>query len=60
MGTKQRAVLQDVTSQKTYFLQLGQEVAGFKVLDIAENRVLLSDPHTQEEVVVPITTKPSP
>ena len=48
MGTKQRAVLEEAASRKTHFLQVGQEVAGFKVLDIAENQVVLSIPNSQE------------
>jgi len=55
MGTTQRAVLEDLTTHKTYFLQVGQEVAGFKVLDIEENRVLLSDLHKQEELTIALT-----
>jgi hypothetical protein len=56
MGTTQRAVLEDVRNKKTYFAQLGQEVAGFKVLDIAENRVVLSDLQTRKELVIPLST----
>ena len=52
LGQKQRAVLEDLTAKKTYFLEVGQEVAGYKVLDIAENRVLLSDPQKNEEVAL--------
>lgn len=48
MGTKQRAVLEDVTTKKTHFLQVGQGVAGFKVLDITETEVVLSLPNTEE------------
>jgi hypothetical protein len=55
MGSKQRAVVEEQTSKKTHFLQVGQEVAGFKVLDIAENRVLLSDQSTQEELNIFLT-----
>jgi len=59
-GNRQRAILEDVTTRKTHFLEVGQEVAGFKVLDIAENRVVLSDPQTKEELVVSIASKASP
>jgi hypothetical protein len=59
-GNRQRAILEDVTTRKTYFLEVGQEVAGFKVLDIAENRVVLSDPQTKEEIVVSVASKASP
>jgi hypothetical protein len=59
-GNRQRAILEDVTTHKTHFLEVGQEVAGFKVLDIAENRVVLSDPQTKEELVVSIASKASP
>jgi len=59
-GNRQRAILEDLTTHKTHFLEVGQEVAGFKVLDIAENRVVLSDPKTKEELVVSIASKASP
>jgi len=59
-GNRQRAILADLTTGKTHFLEVGQEVAGFKVLDIAENRVVLSDPQTTEELVVSIASKASP
>ena len=57
MGPRRRAIVEDVTAHKTHFLEVGQEVAGFKVLDIAENRVVLSDPKTHEEVIVSVTSK---
>lgn len=52
LGRRQRAVLEDVTAGKTHFLQVGQVVAGYKVLDISEEQVLLSDPQTNEEVAL--------
>jgi hypothetical protein len=52
LGNRQRAVMEDSAAKKTYFLEVGQEVAGFKVLDIAENQVVLSDPQSHQEVVV--------
>jgi|GEM_PF-3165679 len=62
MGDKQRAILEETTAKKTYFLQVGQEVAGFKVLDISETRVLLSDSQKHEDIEVALTdphaTKP--
>lgn len=60
LGARQRAILEDTTSHKTYFLEVGQEVTGFKVLDIAENRVVLSNDHTHEEVVVPLASTALP
>jgi len=60
LGTRHRAIVEDTTSHKTYFLEVGQAVAGFKVLDIAENRVVLSDPQTHEEVVVSLAAPASP
>ena len=57
MGQRPRAIVEETGSRKTYFLEVGQEVAGFKVLDIAENRVVLSHLQTQEEMVVSL--KPS-
>jgi len=60
LGARSRAIVEDAALHKTYFLEVGQEVAGFKVLDIAENRVVLSDLQTHEEVVVTVTSKTSP
>ena len=57
---KQRAIVEETTTHKTYFLEVGQEVAGFKVLDIAENRVVLSDGQTKQEVVVSLTSQEAP
>lgn len=57
MGTKQRAVLEDAAAKKTYFLQVGQEVAGFKVLDIAETQVVLSTPNSEEPLLLRLTPK---
>ena len=50
MGTAVRAIIEDVNAKKTHFLQVGQEVAGFKVLDIQETRVILSDSKSHEEL----------
>ena len=60
LGSRQRAILEEVATHKTHFLEVGQDVAGFKVLDIAENRVVLSDPQTKEEIVVSVASKASP
>ena len=59
LGQRQRAIMEDVATKKTYFLEVGQEVATFKVLDITESQVLLSDPQTSEPVVVPLSSKNS-
>ena len=56
LGTRERAVVEETTAGKTYFLEVGQEVAGFKVLDISENQVVLSDPLTNKEVAVSLTS----
>lgn len=52
LGSRTRAVVEDTTSHKTHFLEVGQEVAGLKVLDIAETQVILSDPRNGTEVVL--------
>lgn len=57
LGKRQRAVIEETTAKKTYFLEVGQVVASFKVLDIKENQVVLSDPQTSKEVVVPLASK---
>jgi len=56
LGQRKRAILEDLSAHKTYFLEVGQEVAGFKVLDIGENQVVLSDPQTREEVAVSLAS----
>ncbi|MBI4342891.1 MAG: hypothetical protein HY599_05955 [Candidatus Omnitrophica bacterium] len=56
LGQRQRAIMEDLAAKKTYFLEVGQAVAGFKVLDITETQVVLSDPQTSEAVVVPLTS----
>ena len=56
VGTRVRAIVEDTTIPKTYFLEVGQEVAGFKVLDISSTQVILSDPQTHEDVVVPLVS----
>jgi len=60
IGQTQRAVIEETTAKKTYFLQVGQEVAGFKVLDMTESQVVLSDPQTGEEVAVSLATSTTP
>ena len=60
VGSRQRAIVEDTTAKKTYFLELGQAVAGFKVLDIGETQVVLSDPKTHENVIVPLASKGGP
>jgi hypothetical protein len=57
LGATQRAIVEDVTTKKTYFLQVGQEVAGYKVLDMAENEVVLSDVKTHETLQLRLTPK---
>ena len=57
LGQRQRAIMEDLAAKKTYFLEVGQEVAKFKVLDITEDQVVLSDPQTGEPVVVPLSSK---
>ena len=56
MGQRQRAIMEDPAAKKTYFLEVGQVVATFKVLDITESQVLLSDTESSETVVVPLTS----
>ena len=60
MGSRQRAIVEDAAAKKTYFLEVGQEVAGLKVLDITETQVLLSDPKTREEVALLLTSPGKP
>ena len=60
MGGHTRAIVENLAGHKTYFLEVGQEVAGFKVLDIAETQVVLSDPQSHEEVVLSLASKSGP
>ncbi len=60
LGKRQRAIVEEAVTHKTYFLEVGQEVAGFKVLDIAENQVVLSDLQTHEEVIVSLAAPAAP
>ena len=55
-GQRQRAIVEEVTTHKTHFLEVGQEVTGFKVLDISENQVLLSDPAANEPLALPLSS----
>ena len=56
IGSRERAIMEETASKKTYFLQVGQTVAGFKVLDIGQKSVLLSNLTTKEELVVAIAS----
>ena len=60
VGQSQRAILEDAATKKTHFLEVGQEVAGFKVLDIAQQQVVLWNVKTQERVVVSLVSATSP
>ena len=60
MSQTPRAILEDATAKKTYFVQTGQEVAGCKVSDIQERQVLLMNLATQESVVVPLAKNAAP
>ena len=60
MGNQQRAIVEEGASHKTYFLQVGQTVAGFKVLDIGQKQVVLSNLATQEELVVSLASLTAP
>ena len=52
LGKRQRAIVAETTTGKTYFLEVGQEVAGFKVLDISRTEVVLSDVKTAQQIVI--------
>ena len=57
IGAKQRAILEETQSKKTYFLQVGQEVVGFSVREISESQVILFDPTANKDVVVGLAPK---
>ena len=59
VGAKQRAIIQETQSKKTYFLQVGQEVVGFAVRDISETQVVLFDSSANKEVVITLSSKTS-
>jgi len=52
LGANQRAIVENVGAKKTHFLEVGQEVAGYKLLDITESQLLLSDVNAGEEVTL--------
>ena len=60
VGQRVRAIIENTTEHKTHFLEVGQEVAGFKVLDIAERQVVVSDSQTHEDVVLSLTVTTVP
>lgn len=60
LGQRQRAILEQLQTHKTHFLEVGQEVAGFKLLDIQDDRVILSDPQTHEEISILLSSKRKP
>lgn len=45
---RQMAVIEVESSHETFFVGVGQEVEGFQVIDIAEERVVLSKPPDQQ------------
>mgnify|MGYP001585531498 FL=1 len=57
MGTKERGILEDRRQKKTHFVQVGQDVLGFRVMEITEDRMVLSDVKTNERVDVPLASK---
>ena len=60
MGPKQRGILEDRRQKKTVFVQAGQEVSGFQVVDIKEEEMVLLNLETKEELHVPLASKTSP
>jgi len=60
LGQRERAILEETASGKTHFLEVGQEVAGYKVLDIEETRVLLSELQTSETITVSLASGTTP
>ncbi|MBI1991722.1 MAG: hypothetical protein HYS71_00580 [Candidatus Omnitrophica bacterium] len=56
VGQSLRAIMEDAATKKTHFLEVGQEVAGFKVLDMTQRQVIVWNFKTQEEVVVPLVS----
>jgi hypothetical protein len=60
LGSRLRAILQEAPSGKTHFLEVGQEVAGFKILDISESQVLLSNLQTREDITVALNAPARP
>ncbi len=58
LGATRRAIVEDMAAKKTYFLQVGQEVAGYKVLDISDTEVILSNVQTKDPLVLRLTPKP--
>jgi hypothetical protein len=57
MGSKQRGVLEDRRKKKTHLVQVGQEIEGFTVVEIAEDHVVLSNAETAEQLNIPLASK---
>lgn len=57
LGNRQRAILEDETTRKTHFLEIGQIVSGFKLLDIAEDQVIVSEESTGQSTILTLTSK---
>lgn len=49
LGGQRRAVIEDVKSGDTKFVQVGDALGELKVLDIIEDRVVLSNPNRPQE-----------
>ncbi|MBI2104252.1 MAG: hypothetical protein HYT90_01550 [Candidatus Omnitrophica bacterium] len=60
LGKRQRAVVEETTTGKTYFLEVGQEVAGFKVLDMSPAQVVLSDIKTAQQIIIKLKAEAEP
>ena len=52
LGGRQVAIIEVVASKETLFVGVGQEVEGFKVIDIDEERVVLSKSSDQQQVTL--------
>ena len=57
MSGTPRAIMEDVAKKKTHFVQVGQELQGYRVEEIQERAVIVSDLATQESRVIPLATK---
>ncbi len=57
MNDTPRAIVEDVAKKKTYFVQAGQEMNGYRVEDIQAHAVMLTELATHASRVIPLAAK---
>mgnify|MGYP001559193147 CR=1 FL=1 len=60
VGKASRAILEETRTKQTYFAQPGQSVAGFLILEVTEERVVLQPPNGAEPIVLQVVGSRAP